>query len=78
MHNVDPADSVDRIGRWCATGGLAVDGDWSRNELKEHVRDEHSMFRWLLEPMIGRCGCIIESAEYSEDDIVAKYLLQRR
>ena len=36
-----------------ATG---VETDWIRAELEEHVRDEHSTFTWLLEPMIERAG----------------------
>jgi len=42
-----------RLEAWCATGGDGIVGEWSRAELEEHVRDEHSTFTWLLEPMIG-------------------------
>lgn len=61
---------------WSATGGTEVEGQWSRAELEEHVRDENSTFSWLLEPMIERCGFEIEDAVYSEDDIFAKYVLR--
>ena len=46
-------------------------------ELAEHVRDEHSTFTWLLEPMMQRSGFAIEDADYSEDGIFAKYVLRR-
>ena len=53
-----------------------VEGEWSRAEYEEHVRDEHSTFTWLLEPMITRAGFSIEVAEHSEDGIFAKYVLR--
>jgi hypothetical protein len=46
----------------------------SRAELEEHVRDEHPTFRWLLEPLIERCGFAIEDAVHSPDGIFGKYV----
>jgi SAM-dependent methyltransferase len=77
VYGFDPADAEDRIEAWCSTGAPSVEADWSRGELEEHVRDEHSTFTWLLEPIIGRCGFAIEDAEYSDDGILAKYVLRR-
>jgi hypothetical protein len=51
--------------------------DRSPGELEEHVRDEHSTYTWLLEPMIQRSGFAIENAEFSDDGIFAKYVLRR-
>jgi ubiquinone/menaquinone biosynthesis C-methylase UbiE len=76
VYNFDPAETQDRIERWCATGGAEVEGDWSRAELEEHVRDEHSTFSWLLEPMIQRNGFAIDEAAYSQDGIFAKYVVR--
>jgi ubiquinone/menaquinone biosynthesis C-methylase UbiE len=76
VYNFDPAEAKDRIEAWCATGGAAVEGGWSRAELEEHVRDEHSTFSWLLEPMIQRSGFTIEQAEYSRDGIFARYVVR--
>ena len=77
VYNFDAAEAEERIESWCSTGNTtAVDG-WSRGELEEHVRDEHSTFSWLLEPMMQRSGFAIESAEYSDDGIFAKYVLRR-
>lgn len=50
-----------------------VEGGWTRAELEEHVRDEHSTFTWLLEPMIEQAGFAIEQADYSDDRIFAHY-----
>lgn len=73
-----PDEVSDRVEAWCATGGADPDGEWSRAELEEHVRDEHSTFTWLLEPMIERTGFAIEQAEHSPDGIFAKYVLRSR
>jgi SAM-dependent methyltransferase len=50
------AEAQDRIEAWCATGGQSVEGEWSRAELEEHVRDEHSTFTWLIEPMMAQAN----------------------
>ncbi len=78
VYDFEPGEAADRIEAWCATGSADADveGDWTRAELEEHVRDEHSTFTWLLEPMIRRCGFTIERADHSEDGIVAAYLLR--
>jgi ubiquinone/menaquinone biosynthesis C-methylase UbiE len=76
VYDFAPAEAEERIEAWCATGGSGVEGEWSRAELEEHVRDEHSTFRWLLEPMLERCGFAIEDAVYSQDGIFGK--CQRR
>ena len=78
VYNFEPATAEDRIEAWCATGGSDVESDWSRGELEEHVRDEHSTFTWLLEPMIQRSGFEIEDAAYSGDGVFARYLARAR
>lgn len=70
----DAREAPARIEAWCATARAPVEGEWSRAELEEHVREEHSTFTWLLEPMIERAGFTIEEATYSPDGIDAQYL----
>jgi ubiquinone/menaquinone biosynthesis C-methylase UbiE len=74
VYSFDPADAAECVEAWCATGGDDVEGDWSRAELEEHVRDESSTYTWLLEPMMSRCGFEIEAAEYSRDGFSARYI----
>ncbi|HEY2716893.1 MAG TPA: class I SAM-dependent methyltransferase [Solirubrobacterales bacterium] len=74
VFDFEPAAAGARIEAWCASGGESAEGGWSRAELEEHVRDEHSTFTWLLEPLIERCGFAIEAAERSEDGIFARYV----
>lgn len=77
----DPAEAADRIEDWCATVPATADpaggGEvtWVRADLEEHVRDEHSTYTWLLEPMLRRAGFTIVRADYSPDRILAHYLL---
>jgi ubiquinone/menaquinone biosynthesis C-methylase UbiE len=76
VYDFAPSDAEARIEAWCATGGEAVEREWSRAELEEHVRDEHSTFTWLLEPMIVRSGFEITRAECSDDRVFARYVLR--
>jgi len=77
VYSFDSAEAGERIEAWCATGGHDVEAEWSRAELEEHVRDEHSTFTWLLEPMIERSGFEIEDARYSPDGFFAQYVARR-
>jgi ubiquinone/menaquinone biosynthesis C-methylase UbiE len=65
-----------RIEAWCATGGEEVEGEWSRAEIEEHVRDEHSTFTWLIEPMFVRSGFEVADIARSPDRFESKYLLR--
>jgi ubiquinone/menaquinone biosynthesis C-methylase UbiE len=76
VYSFSPAEAEAGVEAWCASVGETVEGAWSRGELEEHVRDEHSTFTWLLEPMIVRSGFEIVRAEHSEDGISAQYLLR--
>jgi ubiquinone/menaquinone biosynthesis C-methylase UbiE len=74
VYGFEPAEAEVALERWMArTASDDVEGGWTRAELEEHVRDEHSTFTWLLEPMIEKAGFAIEHADYSEDRIFAHY-----
>jgi len=76
VYHFGPEEAEDRLEAWCATGGDGIVGEWSRAELEEHVRDEHSTFTWLLEPMIERAGFTVEEAVHTADGIFTRYLLR--
>ncbi|MGI9018990.1 MAG: class I SAM-dependent methyltransferase [Euzebya sp.] len=77
VYSFQPADAEDRIEAWCATLPVAAGpGEWIRRDIEDHVRDEHSTYTWLLEPMIQRCGFRIERQEYSDDGFFADYMLR--
>lgn len=77
VYGFEPRDAPARLEAWCATGGESIGTDWTRPELEEHVRDEHSTYTWLLEMMIVRAGFAIEDASYSEEQLLAKYVLRK-
>ncbi|HVF74209.1 MAG TPA: methyltransferase domain-containing protein [Acidimicrobiales bacterium] len=77
VYSFEPADAERRIEQWCATADGDGAEEWSRVELEEHVRDEHSTFTWLLEPMAQRAGFVVEEATYSDDAVFAQYVLRR-
>ncbi len=76
VYDFGPAEVAERIEAWCATGGTDATTGWTRHELEEHVRDEHSTFTWLLEPMIERAGFRVEEAVHAGDGIDARYVLR--
>jgi ubiquinone/menaquinone biosynthesis C-methylase UbiE len=79
VYSFEPADAERRIEAWIAeTMASDVERRWTRAELVEHVRDEHSTFTWLLEPMIARAGFEIIDAEYSASGMDARYLCKKR
>lgn len=74
VYGFELADAERRLEDWMsALASDDVEGGWTRAELEEHVRDEHSTFTWLLEPMIERAGLTIEQVDYSDDAIFAHY-----
>ena len=77
VYHFEPHEAADRLESWCATGLPPEEGGWSREELEEHVRDEHSTYSWLLEAMAVRAGFTVEQAEHTDDGIFATYVLRR-
>ena len=53
-------------------------GGWTRADVGEHIRDEHSTFTWLLEPMIQRMGFEISEAKTDASGIFTHYLCTKR
>jgi SAM-dependent methyltransferase len=78
VYGFDPADAPRRFEAWAGAFPDDAGGDgWTRADIEEHIRDEHSTFTWLLEPMIERAGFTIEGADRSEDGFVAGYVCRR-
>jgi ubiquinone/menaquinone biosynthesis C-methylase UbiE len=74
----DPAGAGTALQAWIdAYAEVAPGGEWNRADIEEHVRDEHSTFTWLLEPMLERAGFAIEDAQRAANQVVAGYLCRR-
>jgi hypothetical protein len=68
------ADAEAGIRRWIdATAAEDAALGWTRAELEAHVRDEHSTFTWLLEPMLAGAGLEIVEAAYAPIGAYADY-----
>jgi SAM-dependent methyltransferase len=73
------SEAEERFERWCASAPVSAPaGQWRRADIEDHVRDEHSTFSWLLEPMLEQAGFEVEDARYGEDGFSARYVLVRR
>ena len=79
VYSFEPGAAERRIEAWIEdTVSADVERGWTRSELAEHVRDEHSTFTWLLEPMIERAGFAITEAQYSPSGVFARYMCTKR
>lgn len=78
VYDFEPRQADERLEAWCAAYDEAADGEWNRADVEEHIRDEHSTFTWMLEPMIERCGFAIEEAEHVADGLFARYVARAR
>ena len=78
VYGFEPAEAEERIEAWIeATMAADVERGWTRAELAEHVRDEHSTFTWLLEPMLERAGFDVIDASASASGMFARYLCRK-
>jgi ubiquinone/menaquinone biosynthesis C-methylase UbiE len=69
----DPREGDRFIEAWLASAAERPDEGWTRSELEEHLREEHSTFSWLLEPMLERAGFEIREASYGSARIYTAY-----
>jgi ubiquinone/menaquinone biosynthesis C-methylase UbiE len=74
----DPREAPRRIDAWLAAAAERSADGWTRNELEQHLCNEHSTFSWLLEPMIERAGFVIERASFDELGVRGAYVCRRR
>lgn len=61
-----PADADGVFERWLAGAVDDPTRGYTREEYAEHIRVEHSTFRWLLEPMLTAAGFEILTADYRQ------------
>jgi ubiquinone/menaquinone biosynthesis C-methylase UbiE len=64
VFSFEPSEAMSAIEAWLAGAADHPAEGWTRTELEEHVRDEHSTFAWLLEPMLTRAGFEIREIEH--------------
>jgi ubiquinone/menaquinone biosynthesis C-methylase UbiE len=68
-------DALDRqIESWLCGAVTDTERGWTRQELETHLREEHSTFGWLLEPMLARAGFEIRDAEPIATKVYTSYV----
>jgi len=58
---------------WLANAPADSHQGWPRAELETHLREEHSTFTWLFEPMLAQAGFTISEATYTPARTHASY-----
>jgi SAM-dependent methyltransferase len=73
VFSFEPGEAEQAIEAWLAGAAERPEDGWTRAELETHVREEHSTFSWLLEPMLERAGFVIQDASHSASRIFSAY-----
>jgi len=56
IYDFSPGEAADVFDAWFAGAATDPSVGYTADDLREHVRTEHSTFRWLLEPMLDAAG----------------------
>jgi SAM-dependent methyltransferase len=56
IYDFRPSEAAGVFGRWLAGAVADPAAGYTREDYAEHIRGEHSTFRWLLEPMLAAAG----------------------
>jgi SAM-dependent methyltransferase len=73
----EPRDAENYIDAWLDNAAERDEEGWTREELEAHLRNEHSTFNWLLEPMIEYAGFKIERATFDSLNVHASYMCSK-
>jgi SAM-dependent methyltransferase len=74
VFSFEPTETDPTVESWLAEAPARPAEGWTRTELETHLRQEHSTFAWLLEPMLERAGFAIQRAEYGPSRVTAAYV----
>jgi ubiquinone/menaquinone biosynthesis C-methylase UbiE len=72
VYSFNPDEAEAAIESWLRGAATDAGSGWTRSELETHLREEHSTFNWLLEPMIERAGFTIRDGQH-HDSIYSAY-----
>jgi hypothetical protein len=78
VYSFAPSEAASVIERWLERAPTDPVQGWTRDELAEHVRSEHSTFSWLLELLLDRVGFDVTENWYSESRVYAAYTCRLR
>jgi len=74
VYSFEPDEAEQTFERWFADAATDPAEGWTQADLEEHIRDEHSTFTWLLEPMLEHAGFEILEREYRPQRTYAGYV----
>ncbi len=77
IYSFEPGDADAAIASWLAAAPVDPAEGWTAAQLAEHVREEHSTFSWLLEPMLERVGFEIQARWLSPTRMYGEYTCVR-
>jgi hypothetical protein len=73
IYSFEPPQTTNYFEAWFEHAVDDAAAGWTRAELEEHVRQEHSTFTWLLEPMLEHAGFEIVEKVYAPSRTYATY-----
>lgn len=77
VYDFQPSEADAVFERWLAHAAEDPTLGYTRADLAEHIRTEHSTFRWLLEPMLTAAGFDILTSDFA-GSLYGAYTCRRR
>ena len=77
IYDFPPAEAPARFERWFAGASTDPATGYTAADYAEHIRTEHSTYRWLFEPMLDAAGFDIATADY-EASLFGSYTCVKR
>lgn len=65
VYSFEPGEADRVVEQWLEGASSVPGSGWTRAELETHLREEHSTFSWLLEPMLERAGFLIQDVKHN-------------
>jgi ubiquinone/menaquinone biosynthesis C-methylase UbiE len=78
VYSFEPSEAPARLDAWLAAATTDPTRGWTAAELATHIRDEHSTYSWLLEPMLQHAGFDIVERSYAPSRAFAAYVCVRQ
>jgi ubiquinone/menaquinone biosynthesis C-methylase UbiE len=77
VYDFQPSEADAVVERWLAGAADDPARGYTREDFAEHIRTEHSTFRWLLEPMLAAAGFEVVTADFG-GSVYGAYTCRRR
>lgn len=74
IFSFDVDATLQQVETWLSGAAANSESGWTRQELEIHLREEHSTFRWLLEPMLEQAGFAIRDTQSVDTKVYTSYL----